>query len=496
MSQEHLDVLIVGAGISGIGSAYHLQQQCPTKRYAIVEGRASIGGTWDLFRYPGIRSDSDMFTLGFSFHPWKEAKAIADGPSILRYLKETAQAYGIDRHIRYQHRVIAANWDSAQARWIVDIERGPERKKTRLSCSFLHSCSGYYRYDQGYTPDFPGVDRFRGRLIHPQQWPEDLDYAGKKVVVIGSGATAVTLVPSMADTAAHVTMLQRSPSYVLSLPAEDPIANLLRRHLPEKIAHSAARWKNVMLSMLIYQVCRRRPEYAKRLIRKYTARALPPGYPVDTHFRPTYNPWEQRLCLIPNSDLFKAIRKGGASIETGHIESFTETGIQLRSGRHLDADIIISATGLQLVAMGGVRISVDGSPVDLSKRFSYKGVMLSGVPNAATSIGYVNASWTLRADLISRYVCRLINHMDRHGHQVVTAVNTEPSMPEMPLLDLTSGYVQRANAIFPKQGPRKPWHLPQNYFLDLLSLSFGTLDDGALRYEGKPLASNRMRGAA
>lgn len=496
MTQEHLDVLIVGAGISGIGSAYHLQEQCPGKRYAILEGRDSIGGTWDLFRYPGIRSDSDMFTLGFSFHPWKEAKAIADGPSILRYLKQTAQAYGIDRHIRFQHKVIAASWSSAEAKWTVDVERGPDREKARLTCNFLYSCSGYYRYDAGYTPDFPGAGQFKGQLIHPQQWPENLDYAGKRVVVIGSGATAVTLVPSMADEAAHVTMLQRSPSYVLSLPAEDPIANVLRRLLPEQMAHGAARLKNVLLSMLIYQVCRRRPEFAKRIIRKYVARALPPGYPVDTHFKPTYNPWEQRLCLVPNNDLFKAIRKGRASVETDHVESFTATGIQLKSGKHLDADIIVSATGLQLIAMGGVKISVDGQAVDLSKRFSYKGVMLSGVPNAAASIGYTNASWTLRADLISRYVCRLLNHMDKHSYQVCTPVNTDNSMPELPLLDLTSGYVQRAAAMFPKQGDKAPWQLKQNYFLDLLSLSFGALEDDALRYEREPAQAQPLREAA
>ena len=482
MNQEHVDVLIVGAGISGIGAAYHLQKECPKKSYAILEGRSSIGGTWDLFRYPGIRSDSDMFTLGFSFHPWKEAQAIADGPSILKYLKETAQEYGIERHIRYQHKVISASWSSDDAEWTVEVERGESKEKLRYTCNFFYLCSGYYRYDHGYTPNFPGQDAFRGQIIHPQKWPENLDYSGKRVVIIGSGATAVTLVPAMSDQAAHVTMLQRSPSYVLSLPAKDAIANKLRDLLPEKMAHGAARWKNVMISMAMYQVCRRYPEFAKKLLRKGVMAQLPPGYDVDTHFKPTYNPWEQRLCLVPNNDLFKSIRKGRASVVTDHIDRFTETGITCKSGEKIEADIIVSATGLELLAMGGVKVSVDGKAVDTSQSLSYKGVMLSGVPNMAACIGYTNASWTLRADLISRYVCRVLNYMDRHGYTQCTPVNTDASVQELPLLDLSSGYVQRAAAMFPKQGSKAPWKLKQNYILDLMSLGYGTMDDPALKY--------------
>jgi len=482
MSIEHVDVLIVGAGISGIGAAYHLQTQCPTKRYAILEGRESMGGTWDLFRYPGIRSDSDMFTLGFSFHPWKEAKAIADGPAILRYLKETAQTYGIDRHIRYQHKVLRASWSSEDAQWTVDVERGPQKQAVSYTCNFFFLCSGYYRYDQGHMPDFPGQQQFKGQLIHPQQWPENLDYTGKRVVIIGSGATAVTLVPAMSDKAAHVTMLQRSPSYVLSLPAEDPIANGLRRLLPEKAAHSVSRWKNVVLSMAIYQVCKRYPAFSRKMLRKGTVAQLPKGFDVDTHFNPRYNPWEQRMCLVPNNDLFKAIRKNRASVVTDQIEQFEADGIRLKSGQKLEADIIVSATGLELLANGGVSLSVDGQAIHPSDCFSYRGVMLSGVPNMAACIGYTNASWTLRADLIARWVARLINHMDRRGAQQATPRVKDGSMAELPLLDLTSGYVQRAASMFPKQGSKQPWNLRQNYVLERLSLGSGSLDDGAMEY--------------
>ncbi|TDU26793.1 cation diffusion facilitator CzcD-associated flavoprotein CzcO [Panacagrimonas perspica] len=482
MSTEHVDVLIVGAGISGIGAAYHLQTQCPTKRYAILEGRESMGGTWDLFRYPGIRSDSDMFTLGFSFHPWKEAKAIADGPAILRYLKRTAQTYGIDRHIRYQHKVLRASWSSEDAQWTVDVERGPQKDAVRYTCNFFFLCSGYYRYDQGYTPAFPGQEQFKGQMIHPQQWPEHLDYSGKRVVIIGSGATAVTLVPAMSDKAAHVTMLQRSPSYVLSLPAEDPIANGLRKLLPEKAAHSVSRWKNVMLSMALYQVCKRYPAFSRKMLRNGTLAQLPKGFDVDTHFNPRYNPWEQRMCLVPNNDLFRAIRKNRASVVTDQIECFEADGIRLKSGQKLEADIIVSATGLELLANGGVSLNVDGKAIHPSDCFSYKGVMLSGVPNMAACIGYTNASWTLRADLVARWVARLLNHMDRRGAQQATPRVKDGSMAELPLLDLTSGYVQRAAAMFPKQGSKQPWNFKQNYVLERLSLGSGSMDDGAMEY--------------
>jgi monooxygenase len=491
MSVEHFDVLIVGAGISGIGAAYHLQKECPGKRYAILEGRESLGGTWDLFRYPGIRSDSDMFTLGFSFRPWKEAKAIADGPSILRYLQDTARENGIDRHIRYRHKVISAAWSSEQAQWTVEIEQGATQTRARMTCNFFFLCSGYYRYDRGYTPSFPGQESFAGTFIHPQHWPENLDYKNKRVVVIGSGATAVTLVPSMADEAAHVTMLQRSPSYVLSLPAEDKLANRIRQVLPEQAAHSLIRWKNVGLSMFLYQFCRKQPELAKKFLRKHAVDSLPEGFDVDTHFKPRYNPWEQRMCLVPNRDLFKTLRKGRASIVTDQIERIEADGIRLKSGGKIEADIIVSATGLELIAMGGITLSVDGRAVDTAKAYSYRGMMLSGVPNLVACIGYTNASWTLRADLVSQWVCRLLRHMDRRGAVQVTAQVSEPDMPELPLLDLTSGYVQRATGLFPKQGAKNPWKLTQNYVLERLSLSLSSLDDPALEYVSEPRTGMR-----
>ncbi|MGQ0529191.1 MAG: flavin-containing monooxygenase [Panacagrimonas sp.] len=495
MSVEHLDVLIVGAGISGIGAAYYLQKDNPNKRYAILEGRNSIGGTWDLFRYPGIRSDSDMFTLGFAFRPWKEAKAIADGPSILKYLKDTASEFGIDRNIRYEHKVISASWSSEDAQWTVEIAQGASGQRKQMTCNFFYLCSGYYRYDRGYMPSFPGQDSFEGQLIHPQHWPENLDYNGKRVVIIGSGATAVTLVPSMADQAAHVTMLQRSPSYVLSLPAEDKLANRLRDVLPEQLAHDLIRWKNVGLSMVLYQFCRKQPGLAKKYLRQHAAESLPDGFDVDTHFKPRYNPWEQRMCLVPNRDLFKSIRKGRASIVTDQIECFEADGIRLKSGDKLEADIIVSATGLELIARGGIQLSVDGEKVETGKRYSYRGMMLSGVPNLAACVGYTNASWTLRADLVSRWVSRLIAHMDRRDAAQVVPTVTDPNMPELPLLDLSSGYVQRAVGLFPKQGANAPWKFTQNYVLERLGLALASLDDPALRYESTS-AQLRLRKAA
>lgn len=482
MSMEHFDVLIVGAGLSGIGAAYHLQSQCPGKRYAILEGRDSIGGTWDLFRYPGIRSDSDMFTLGYSFRPWKEAKAIADGPSILRYMQDTAREYSIDRRIRFGHRITRASWSSADSRWTIEAERGQGQGSASLSCNFLYLCSGYYSYQAGYQPQFPGVEKFRGRVIHPQQWPQDLDYSGQRVVVIGSGATAVTLVPAMSDKAEHVTMLQRSPSYVMSLPSRDSIADRLRSLLPEKLAHRAIRAKNIGLSMLIYQLSRRRPELAKKVLRQGAVASLPEGFDVDTHFKPSYNPWEQRLCLVPDRDLFKAIRRGKASVVTDHIERFQEDGILLRSGAKLPADVVVSATGLNLVALGGIKLSVDGQAVDPAGSFSYRGVMVSGVPNLAACVGYTNASWTLRADLVSAYVCRLLKHMDRQRYRQCTPRVDESSQEALPLLDLTSGYVQRGAGLFPKQGRKSPWQLRQNYFIDMAGLRLSPLDDGALEF--------------
>jgi cation diffusion facilitator CzcD-associated flavoprotein CzcO len=477
MSMEHFDVLVVGAGLSGIGAGYHLQTRCPARSYAILEGRDAIGGTWDLFRYPGIRSDSDMYTLGYSFRPWTDAKAIADGPSILEYVRQTAKDYGVDRHIRFGHRVKRAQWSTADSKWTVEAEQGPSQETVRFTCNFVLMCSGYYDYAQGYTPDFAGVERFRGRIVHPQKWTDDVDYAGKRVVVIGSGATAVTLVPSMADTAAHVTMLQRSPSYILSLPAKDPIANGLRRVLPSKLAYAITRWKNVLLTMLVFQLSRRRPEWIKKMIRKGVQAALGRDYDVDQHFKPNYNPWDQRMCLVPDGDLFRAIRHGRVSVVTDHVETFTEKGIRLKSGAELEADLIVTATGLNMLAMGGMQLNVDGRAIDLSKTLSYKGMMLSGVPNLASAIGYTNASWTLKCDLTCEYVCRLLNYMQKHRYQQCMPRNDDPSIKEEPLIDFSSGYIRRAIDKFPKQGSKAPWRLYQNYALDIVTLRFGSVND-------------------
>jgi monooxygenase len=481
MPLEHLDVLIVGAGLSGVGAGYHLQTRCPERSYAILEARDHIGGTWDLFRYPGIRSDSDMYTLGYSFKPWKEAKAIADGASILSYVEQTASDHGIDERVRFHHRVVRAEWSSADARWTVEAERGDTGETARLSCGFLLMCSGYYRYDKGYTPQFEGTERFAGRIVHPQQWSEDVDYAGRRVVVIGSGATAVTLVPSMARTAAHVTMLQRSPSYFVSLPAEDRIADFLRRSLPAKAAYALARWKNVLRTMASFQLSRRMPGAMRALLRRALEHQLPPGYDIDLHFKPSYDPWDQRLCLVPDGDLFEAIREGRASVLTDCIETFTERGLRLASGAELEADLVVTATGLELLVLGGMEIAVDGREIELSQTMSYKGMMLSGVPNLAFALGYTNASWTLKCDLTCEYVCRLLGHMAERGYDVCTP-HRDPAIAELPFIDFSSGYVQRAIDKFPKQGSRAPWRLHQNYALDILSLKLGAIEDGALRF--------------
>jgi monooxygenase len=490
---EHVDVLIVGAGLSGVGAGCHLETRCAGKSYAILEARGSIGGTWDLFRYPGVRSDSDMYTLGYSFRPWKEAKAIADGPSILNYVKETASDYGVDRKIRFNHRVLRASWSSADVRWTVDAERTDTGETVQISCGFLFMCTGYYRYDAGYSPDFPGTERFRGRIVHPQFWTDDVDHAGKRVVVIGSGATAVTLVPAMAETAEHVTMLQRSPSYVVSLPAEDPIANLARRFLPPKLAYSIVRWKNVLVTMLVFQLSRRRPHVMKALIRKALENRLPPGYDIDTHFKPRYNPWDQRMCLVPDGDLFEAICDGRASVVTDTIETFTETGLRLASGAEREADLVVTATGLDLLPLGGMEMTVDGREIELPKTMGYKGMMLSGVPNMAASIGYTNASWTLKCDLTCEYVCRLLNHMDEHGYRQATPVNNDPSVREEPFIDFTSGYVLRAIDRFPRQGSKAPWRLYQNYARDIVALRHGKLEDGALVFSSPERDAARAR---
>ena len=485
---EHFDVLVVGAGISGIGAAYYLQTRCPGRTYAIFEGREALGGTWDLFRYPGIRSDSDMFTLGFSFRPWTEAKAIADGPSILKYLKETAADYGIERHIRYQHRVASAAWDSATSRWTVDIERGADHARGQVTCNFLHMCAGYYNYARGYRPPFAGEDRFKGPIVHPQFWPSDLDYAGKRVVVIGSGATAVTLVPELAKRAAHVTMLQRSPTYVVSRPAEDGFANRLRALLPAKLAYLLVRWRNVLGQMYIYRLARKRPHKAKAAIIDMVRTALGPDYDVATHFTPTYNPWDQRLCLVPDADLFEAIKTGAASVVTDHIHTFTADGLALASGQSLPADIIITATGLDVQLMSGLAVTVDGAPIDLAKSFSYKGMMYSGVPNLSSTFGYTNASWTLKADLTAEYLCRLLNHMDRKGFTQCRPINDDAGLQAEPWLDFSSGYITRALDRLPRQGKVAPWRVHQNYALDLLAFRYGAVDDGVMRFSSAKTA--------
>jgi cation diffusion facilitator CzcD-associated flavoprotein CzcO len=477
---EHVDVLIVGAGLSGVGAGCHLQLKCPGKTFAILEARESIGGTWDLFRYPGIRSDSDMFTLGYSFRPWEEPKAIADGPSILSYIRDTARDHGVEGKIRFGHRVVRAEWSTPEARWLVEAERTDTQETVRLSCGFLFMASGYYRYDEGYTPEFEGTERFTGPIVHPQHWPDDLDYAGKRVVVIGSGATAITLVPAMAGSAAHVTMLQRSPSYVISVPARDPIADLVRRLLPPKIAYPIVRWKNVLITTLFFELSRRRPRWIKGLLRRGVEKALPPGYDIDTHFKPRYNPWDQRMCLVPDGDLFEAIGAGDASIVTDRIETFTEKGLRLASGSELEADVIITATGLNMRAGGGMAITVDGRDVELSETVGYKGMMLSGVPNMALAMGYTNASWTLKCDLVSAYVCRLLNHMDEHGYRQCTPRTPDASVVTEPFIDLASGYVLRAADSLPKQGDRAPWRLHQNYARDVLLLKHGGLEDEAM----------------
>jgi monooxygenase len=482
---EHTDVLIVGAGLSGIGAAHHLQDRFPGRSYLILEAREAIGGTWDLFRYPGVRSDSDMYTLGYRFRPWPERKAIADGPSILRYIKDTAAAAGIDRQIRFGHRVVSASWSSREARWTVEAVRG-DGQRTRFSCGFLFVCSGYYRYDQGYAPRFPGAERFTGQIVHPQHWPAGLDYAGKRVVVIGSGATAVTLVPALTGRAAHVTMLQRSPSYILSVPASDPLANRLRKLLGSRASYPLTRWKNVALTTLLYQVSRRRPELVKKLIRSGVSRRLPAGYDVGSHFTPRYQPWDQRLCLVPDGDLFKAISAGTASVVTDQIEEFTPDGMRLASGAHLDADIVVTATGLNLMLLGGMTLSVDGQRVDPAQTFAYKGMMLSGVPNFAFTVGYTNASWTLKADLVSEYLCRLLGHMYARGHRQCVPVLADPAMPARPLLDLTSGYVQRSLGELPRSGVRRPWRLGMSYAHDLVALRYGRVEDGVMRFSSPP----------
>ncbi|TGK12381.1 NAD(P)/FAD-dependent oxidoreductase [Leptospira fletcheri] len=482
MTKEHFDVITVGAGLSGISAGYHLQKFCPGKKYTILEGRSDIGGTWSLFQYPGIRSDSDMFTLGYSFRPWREAKAIADGPSILKYVRDTAKEFGIDKNIRFEHKVLSASWSDKDLRWTIKVEVGPKKEKRTYTANFLYICSGYYNYEKGFTPKFSGIEKFKGKLIHPQHWPKDLNYTGKKVVVIGSGATAVTLVPSMAEQTAHITMLQRSPTYITSLPSKDIVADILRFLLPAKLAHHIARVKNILIQIWFYQLCKRSPNLAKWLIRARLKAALPKGYEVDTHFKPSYEPWDQRVCLVPDSDLFKAISKGKASIVTDQIETFTPHGIKLKSGKELEADIIVTATGLDLVAVGGIRLTINESAVDISKLYTFKGLMLSDIPNFAFCVGYTNASWTLRADLTSTYVSRLLNHMDSNGYSKCVPICDESEMEKEPILDLNSGYIRRSLDKFPTRGAHRPWRFHQNYIMDLFDINFANIKDSNLSF--------------
>jgi cation diffusion facilitator CzcD-associated flavoprotein CzcO len=485
MTSEHVDVVVVGAGLSGIGAGYHLQTMSPDRSYVILEGRDGLGGTWDLFKYPGIRSDSDMHTLGFSFKPWTEAKSIADGPSILQYLKQTVAQFGIDKNIRYGQLVTKAAWSTDDALWTVTSTNKATGASNTITCSFLFMCSGYYSYKKGHTPEFVGRERFKGMVVHPQEWPTDLDYAGKRVVVIGSGATAVTIVPSMADKAAHVTMLQRSPTYMVSRPDHDVMANRMRKVLPEKMAYNLTRFKNTWRQQLVYNKTRTDPDKVKQLLLGGIKMELGADYDIAKHFTPAYNPWDQRLCLVPNGDFFKAMREGKASVVTDHITSFTETGIQLASGEHLDADIIITATGLELVTLGEMDFFVDGNQVDFAKTWTYKGFAYSDIPNLASTFGYINASWTLRSDLTAEYVCRLLNHMRKKGVAQCTPRLREQdrNMKERPWIDgFSSGYMQRMMHRMPRQGDHEPWINPQNYRRDKKMFKHSPIDDGVMQF--------------
>jgi cation diffusion facilitator CzcD-associated flavoprotein CzcO len=497
VTTEHVDVLIVGAGLSGIGTACHLQRDCPEKSYLILEGRDTIGGTWDLFRYPGIRSDSDMFTLGYSFKPWASPQSIADGPDILDYVRETAREYGVDRRIRFGHQVLRAEWSTETARWTVAAQRAEDPGETVVfTCSWLSVCSGYYRYDEGFSPVIPGADDFEGQIVHPQHWPADLDYAGRRVVVIGSGATAVTLVPAMSAEAEHVTMLQRSATYVVAVPGTDQLGVRLQRRLPAPVAHRMIRWKNLLFGMAIVQLSRRRPEVLKSMLHKRAVARLPVGFDMDTHLAPTYNPWDQRLCAAPDGDFFSAIRSGKADIVTDKIECLTRTGVLLTSGRELPADLVVTATGVNLLAIGGINLTVDGRDIDVSERLAYKGMMLAGVPNFSFTLGYSRASWTLRADLVAGYTCRLLRHLDLHGWSSVTPVDPGPvdRAQLAPLFDLQSGYVRRAASALPKQGPAAPWRLYQNYLRDRLMMRYGPVTD-AVRFASGDDHDPERRGA-
>jgi monooxygenase len=481
MTESDFDVLIVGAGLSGIDAAVHISKGLPDKSYAVLEQRAELGGTWSLFKYPGIRSDSDMYTLGFGFRPWDGKHAIADGPDILRYLRETAAEYGVDEHIRYHRKATKYEWSSEDRRWTVTVENSETGRTETLTCRFLFGTSGYYNYDAGYTPDWPGLDDYQGRLVHPQHWPEDLDYAGKRVVVIGSGATAVTLIPSMANEAGHITMLQRTPTYIISQPKIDPVAETIKKIAPKKQRAKLIHARYAAITIGFYEFCRRNPTAAKVILKRWAKIHLPKDFDYDTHLTPPYDPWDQRLCVVPNADLFRSIHSHKVDVRTDHIERFTPDGILLESGEELKADIVVTATGLDVVAMGGAEFAVDGEKVDLGKTFTYKALMLSGIPNFAFIIGYSNASWTLKADLVCEYVVRLLKHMDKHGHQVVTPQIQEGLHPE-PVFDLTSGYLQRAAGKLPVAGDKDPWRLKHNWYFDKKFLRSSKIEDGVVEF--------------
>lgn len=483
---EHVTVLIMGAGLSGIAAAHHVKTSCPWATFAVLEAREAIGGTWDLFRYPGVRSDSDMFTLGYSFRPWSQEQSIAEGGDILRYIRETATAEGLDPHIRFRHRVVRAEWSTEDGRWTVTVVRTDpttgEDEAVHMTCGWLFSCAGYYRYDHGYLPDFPDLDRYEGTLVHPQHWPEDLDVAGRDVVVIGSGATAVTLVPALARTADHVTMLQRSPTYIASVPGTNPLTGRLRRLLPPRAAATALRWMMALGTQALYRVSKARPQVVKRGIRQGLERELPPGYDIDTHFTPRYDPWDQRLCVVPDGDLFTAIREGRADVVTGRIERFTPTGVALESGEKLDADVVVTATGLELLFLGGVEVVVDGEEVRPADRLTWKGMLLEGVPNLSIAIGYTNASWTLKAELTCLVTCRLLNRLAASGLRQCTPVAEGTTTTGEPLLGLSAGYITRAADRMPRQGERAPWRINQSYLRDYRELKLAPLDEDALRF--------------
>ncbi|MBT8219179.1 MAG: NAD(P)/FAD-dependent oxidoreductase [Bacteroidia bacterium] len=479
---SHFDVIIVGAGLSGIGAAHHLQKKCPGRPYAILEARSSMGGTWDLFQYPGIRSDSDMYTLGYSFKPWENAKAIADGPSILQYIKDTASEGGIDQNIHYDHKVDKMEWSSEDSKWHVETQVGGNGTRARYSCNFLFMCSGYYSYASGYLPDFENMESFKGQIVHPQKWTNDIEYEGKQVVVIGSGATAVTLVPELAKKTAHVIMLQRSPSYVMNMPEQDKVANFLRKILPSKVAYWFSRWKNILFGLFFYKLCRKYPQALKKFMMNLIKKEVGDTVDVDTHFNPNYKPWDQRLCAVPDNDLFISLKKGTSSIVTDHIVRFTERGLLLKSGKELEADLIVTATGLKMEFLANVEMKIDGKEIDLSELLIYRGMMFSNVPNLAQFVGYTNASWTLKADLSSVYACRLLNHMKKNGATICTPRITRDIGRE-PIIDFNSGYVLRAIDQLPKQGTEKPWKLHQNYILDTFNFRYSSLKNPELEFK-------------